>query len=461
MGHSYFYTKWRERIKMLLLLPFSNGSLKYFPPPFVLRDPVMSLVHKQRRKGEQVTVILFHLHEYHNILKANPLTLTAKLQRTIHDIFMDVVFKHLSRDDVIGIKQLNPKDILVFIRSVGEPVFDQWQSAASEICAKLEQRLHAADGVNNSSCIKFKPGFFMLDRTEADSEEAVHTAYHYALATATKKLPPNFSIHRLQLESIIELGNITVLTQPIMNLRTGDIYGWEVLTRGPKNSALQNPAELFEFAHQADLLPQLEYLVIRKAFSEIVDRGIKEQVFINLTPVSLSDPLLLDRLTDELHLFGISPSQIVFEITERHSIDDFDEMSSILRRYRSRGFRFAVDDAGAGYSSLQSISELIPDIIKIDKSVISNIDRISVKQALLKSLLYFAENINCQVIAEGVEREEEANVLMLNRVHMGQGYYFAKPEPFQHGGSNPGHFLNLKEKIMDMSRRAATTLPFL
>lgn len=460
MGYSYFCAKWKERLKMLLLLPFSNGSLKFFPPPFVLRDPVLSLVHKQRRKGFRVILILFHLREYHNILKANPFAVAERLQRRIRSVFMEVVFRHVSADQIIGIKQVNPKDTLLFVQTDDEPTFDHWHRASASICAELEHRLQAADSLNQSAGIKFQSGFFVMEKAVSDPEAAVQMAYHYALATATKKLPQHFSLYRLQLEKIIESGDITVLTQPIMNLQTGDIFGWEVLTRGPRDSVLHNPAELFAFAYQAELLPQLEFLVIHKALAEIAGRRIKEQVFINITPVSLSDPLLLDRLTNKLQRFGIPPEQVIFEITERHSIDDFEQMAGILRSYRARGFRFAVDDAGAGYSSLQSISELIPDIIKIDKSVIANIDRASVKQALLKSLLYFAENINCQVIAEGVEREEEASVLMANHVHMGQGYYFAKPEPFQQSG-NPGHFLYLKEKIMDMSRKAASSVPFL
>ncbi|MNP23542.1 Phytochrome-like protein cph2 [compost metagenome] len=211
---------------------------------------------------------------------------------------------------------------------------------------------------------------------------------------------------------------------------------------------------MFEFADQTDLLPQLEWLVIQKAIREITERQIKEQVFINITPVSLSDPQLLGRLLELLKLAGLDSSQIIFEITERHSINDFEQMASIVRSYRTQGFRFAVDDAGSGYSSLQSISELIPDIIKIDKSVIRNIDREAVKVAMLRSLLYFAENINCTVIAEGVEREEEANVLLQNQVHMGQGYYFARPQPFEHG-RNVIQFQSLKEKIIHMRKAAS------
>lgn len=146
--------------------------------------------------------------------------------------------------------------------------------------------------------------------------------------------------------------------------------------------------------------------------------------------MTLCHPLFLNQLLTVLSAYdNISASQIILEITERHSIRDFAYMGALMANYRSHGFRFAVDDAGAGYSSLQSISELIPDIIKIDKSVIQNIDQLVVKQYLLRALLLFAENINCQVIAEGIESQGEADILYEMHVHMGQGFYFARPEP--------------------------------
>jgi EAL domain-containing protein (putative c-di-GMP-specific phosphodiesterase class I) len=294
-------------------------------------------------------------------------------------------------------------------------------------------------------------GCCMLDDmgTEPDSAIAMESAVQYAMAVASKKLPAHFSKMRDRLKSIVDSEEILVLAQPIMNLKQGDIIGWEILTRGPVNTPYHLPAELFEFAYEADLLPKLELIVMNKAFQEIAERNIQEQVFINITPVSLGLPYFLNEVLNKLSRFPqISPSQIVFEITERHSIRDFAHMGSILAEYRAFGFRFAVDDAGSGYSSLQTISELIPDIIKIDKSVISNIDQVAVKQLLLKALVLFAQNINCQVIAEGVEREEESDMLQSLEVPMGQGFYFAKPESISHHRERVVHFSELKRKLL-------------
>lgn len=446
--------RWSERLRTLSLLLFPDRMLKYFPPGFVLRDPVASLVKRTQRQGRQAALLLFHMEDYHSILKSKTPELSSLIQKLIRSAVQETALEYIPDKNLIGMKQFHSDEIAIFVRIESEDEFGRCSVVAGKIREELEARLEKMLSLYLNTPLRVKTGCSLLER-HTDIRFSVDTAYHYAMATAAKNLPAHFAMQQMEFEEILKTENLTVLTQPIMDLKTGEIFGWEVLTRGPKTSPFHNPEELFEFADHVELLPELEWLVIQKALREIVDRQIKEQVFINITPVSLSDPKLLGKLLEHLKLLGIDSTQIIFEITERHSINDFEQMASILRSYRAHGFRFAVDDAGAGYSSLQSISELIPDIIKIDKSVIRNIDRESVKQAMLRSLLYFAENINCTVIAEGVEREEEASVLLQNKVPMGQGYYFAKPQPFEQS-RNVVHFATLKEKIIHMRNQAAS-----
>jgi len=91
-----------------------------------------------------------------------------------------------------------------------------------------------------------------------------------------------------------------------------------------------------------------------------------------------------------------------------------------------------VDDAGSGYSSLQWIGELVPELIKIDRSVIKHVDQIAIKESLLRAIVMAAREMNCEIVAEGVEREEEADILFKLEVDMGQGYYFARPNVLLH-----------------------------
>ncbi len=124
---------------------------------------------------------------------------------------------------------------------------------------------------------------------------------------------------------------------------------------------------------------------------------------------------------------NISPSRITLEVTEQDSIEGMGNFIYNIRVLRTLGFRVAVDDTGAGYASLHSISEIMPDIIKIDCSVIQGIDSNGIKESMLKGLL-LAKEAGSLVVAEGIENEGEASVLSRNKVDLAQGYFYARPD---------------------------------
>ncbi|WP_248930259.1 EAL domain-containing protein [Paenibacillus hamazuiensis] len=441
-------SKWKERLKLMVYLPFPNSALKYFPPEFTFRDPILSLVKQYRHEGRLCGMILFHLENYTRFYSTHSYSSIKQLQNQIKQVMKAVVAAHIAPQDILGIKQFSGDNYGVIVKEHADFSFDELQRKGMQIRHELERQMRLWAGAGTSGPIVFRVGCYVIGQEIESAETALSLAYHYALSIATRRLPGSFSQSRQHILQIVQSENISVLAQPIMDLRSGDIFGWEMLSRGPHNSPFHTPVELFDFAYQADVLSKLEFLVFKKACEEISARQIKEQVFINLTPVTLGHPLFLNQVLELLEGYpNLSPCQIIIEITERHAIQDFEYIGSILAKYRSYGFRFAVDDAGAGYSSLQSISELIPDIIKIDKSVIQNIDTTSVKQSLLQALLHFAQHINCQVIAEGVERQEEAEVLVDMEVPMGQGFFFAKPAPWMTEQDRQVQMSRAKERI--------------
>lgn len=432
---------------MLFLLPFSNRSLKYFPPDFVMKDPAGNLVHKARSEGRPCTLILFHVDGMDDALDSLATEQLVEIQSFMQTTIEDHLSVCFFDSEIIAARQMDVTDFCVFVEAGSDQSLDLHYKAL-KVKEELNKHILSAASMQQYGDLQIELGFYCLDKKTKDTQAALRIAHHYARAIATKNLPVNFSYTRNQLNDILLNNDITVLAQPIMSLQSGEIFGWEILTRGPHNSPFHEPMDLFEFAYQANLLLEMELLVYRKALGEIASRGIKEQVFINITSLSLNQPVFLQKLLKFLEMYpSIQPGQIVFEITERHSIRDYSQMAKVLCRYRTYGFRFAVDDAGTGYSTLQCISELVPDIIKIDKSLIQNIDQVAIKQSLLKALLGVAKYMNCQVIAEGVEREEEIDVLFKHDVEMGQGYYFARPEPllFDHDRM---HFEELKHKIL-------------
>lgn len=232
-----------------------------------------------------------------------------------------------------------------------------------------------------------------------------------------------------ELENILKSEAIETLFQPIVDLKTAEIIGYEALSRGPVGSDLYSPVELIRVAHQCDRIWELELLFRQKALERAKNIGEDKLLFINIDPDIIKTPGFQSGLTKAyLDKLAISENKIVFEITERTAINDMVSFKEILDNYRSQGYMVAIDDAGAGYSGLKTIHEVRPHFIKIDMDLIRNIDKDSFKQSLIKALIDVASTTNIKIIAEGIETKDELKTLILLGVHAGQGYYLRKPD---------------------------------
>lgn len=234
---------------------------------------------------------------------------------------------------------------------------------------------------------------------------------------------------RKEFRSLLAKKQLSTVFQPIIHLTNGKTIGLEGLTRGPIHSNFQSPLELFKYAEEYGSLYTLEKIARELAF-ENSSNLIKdnEKLFINLSPQVIYDPSFTPGHTISLlKQYKLSPENIVFEITERSAIEDFTAFTKVLHHYRDQGFQIAVDDAGAGYSSLQAISEIQPDYIKVDRSLISKIQENNVKKHILDAFVNFAKKMDSIVIAEGIEMEEELEAVIQLGIDCGQGYYIARP----------------------------------
>lgn len=227
---------------------------------------------------------------------------------------------------------------------------------------------------------------------------------------------------------LIEEQNISSVYQPIVSLQDGQVMGYEALTRGPVDSPFHSPLVMFQYAEQQGDLYRLEKLAREKAIQGSILEHPQQMLFINISSHVLDDPGFVPGKTLEiLQEYGLRPNNVVFEITERSSIEDFTLAKKILAHYRTQGYRIAIDDAGAGYSSLQAIAELQPDFIKIDRSLIENIHQNKVKAYILETFVTFAQKMNISLIAEGIEQVEELAKLTQMGVHYAQGFLLGKP----------------------------------
>jgi EAL domain-containing protein (putative c-di-GMP-specific phosphodiesterase class I) len=213
--------------------------------------------------------------------------------------------------------------------------------------------------------------------------------------------------------------------ESIVDISNREPIGYEALMRGAGDGPLHSPERLFRQAQDVGLLFELDCLCRRLAFegAHCLPRGSK--LFLNLLPAAIGDPNLRDEgLRANLEKYEIDPGNLVLEISERESIENFAIFRELRDSYRDLGVQIAIDDAGAGYSSLEAIMEIAPDYMKADMALVRGIDTDPPRREVLAGLRGVAERIGAEVIAEGIETEEELRVVQELGIRFGQGYLF-------------------------------------
>ena len=231
-----------------------------------------------------------------------------------------------------------------------------------------------------------------------------------------------------EFHGVVNQPSLFTVYQPIVDLNSGEVLGWESLARGPRGSHFEGPNMLFEFAEEVGSLFSLEKACREQAIKGLGGLGAGQKLFLNIHPQTLGDPNFRSGETKRLlDKHDLTPENLVFEITERHSIKDFTLFHRTLDHYRSQGYLVAIDDAGTGYSGLSRIAALRPHFIKVDMSLIRGIESNPVQRALMETLVTFADRIGCRIVAEGIETATELSSLLSMGVHYGQGFYLAQP----------------------------------
>ena len=231
-----------------------------------------------------------------------------------------------------------------------------------------------------------------------------------------------------ELRGIIANNNLRSVFQPIVSLQTAEVIGYEALTRGPVDSKYINPEILFDEAKTYDLLWDLEILCRSNAIKTFSSHNSDKLLFVNVDPAVLKDEHFIKGFTKEiLTEHNISPLSLIFEITEKTSIDNYKNFNEVIDYYKSQGYKIAIDDVGTGYSGLTTIAKTRPNYIKMDMSLITNVTRDNFKKAIIKSFVEFANTTNTKIIAEGIEDVNDLYTLIEIGVHYGQGYLINRP----------------------------------
>lgn len=226
---------------------------------------------------------------------------------------------------------------------------------------------------------------------------------------------------RRRVEQVLDRPDLlSVVFQPIVDLRTREVHAVEALARF-NVSPRRAPDVWFVEAHGCGLGIDLELLAVRRALGSARVLPPHLAVSLNIGP----EAMVTSGFKASLDMAAKRP--VILELTEHTFVDDYTELIDCLHGLRRNGARLAVDDTGSGYSSLSHLLKLGPDLIKLDHDLTTGIDVDPVRRALAASLVTFAGETGAEIVAEGVETKDELSVLVGLGVHYAQGYYLGRP----------------------------------
>ncbi|HUU56327.1 MAG TPA: EAL domain-containing protein [bacterium] len=361
--------------------------------------------------------------QYYDEFIADTGSVLAKFHRTF-----------LKPNDIVVTRDVQSSEFLIFVRPSAEDkpeevAPDRLETLKNQLANYLESE-RKTDILRGHQQINFLTAtgriiHNLFSRPERLVLAALDDAHRSAIAAAeTETLRQKETLKR-----IIVREEVDVLYQPIVSLRDFSIFGFEALSAAVGGSGIEGAEMLFALAEEVNLSTQLDRVCRRRALTNAHRWLGDAQLFLNTNPRTIEE---IGTREDALfHLFqngSVSPHRVVLEITERSAIGNLAVFEATLNRFRDHGIRVAVDDAGAGYASLNTIARLKPDFLKFDIALVRDIDKDRVKQELLATVQELGRRVNARVIAEGIETRAELETLVRAGVDFGQGYLISKPK---------------------------------
>jgi EAL domain-containing protein (putative c-di-GMP-specific phosphodiesterase class I)/GGDEF domain-containing protein len=416
----------KEAAELLRYEELLYDRLTGFPTLPVMIEQARDLLE---RRGE-LTVLYIHFVWYEKIEEIYGWQkLDDVLEATANALRDFYAREHSSAENIMMVSHIADDDFILFtqVPAVLEAAERRLQALSQQLETFLRGEVERAHGEDISALCGIYVGASTVFRNpKIRTERLIYRGIREAAQAARGAEEWERSRKVADLKSTIREGAVFIEYHPIIVTQTEEIYGYEALARGVHRE-LRSPEVLFEVAEEANMIWELSRLLRRRAVEGMInDLQDGQYLFLNVDPHDFDDPAF--RSLDPVDLGIDDPSKVVLEITERTAIKDYPRFQEYLAAFREQGFRFAVDDAGSGYAGLGSIANLAPDYIKLDISLISNIDTNFLKQNLVETMVNFANGQGAQVIAEGVERREEFETVKELGVHYTQGFLFHRPK---------------------------------
>lgn len=409
-------------LRKMLFDPVTN-----LPTTPLLFPRIASLLEE---RGE-VSLLCVNVVRYSAIEEIFGWQVFDEVMRQVATVLDEIAGEHLRDSDVIA-ELMNSGNAFVIVLSPPRSAADLDHGARSALSRRVEASVRSKLAERLEPALYKKFGCYVGASTvrmdeQLRLERLVYDALEKALTESHAREAADGCERVARLRTILAAEEIRTLMHPVFDIETMEVIGYEALSRGPVDSEFERPDKLFAIAYDADLVMRLERVCRKRALDMAKTMPEGRLLFLNVEPEAVADPHLRETASAFPQGGGVDPHSIVLEITERAAVSDFAAFRSTLEYIRALGFSVAVDDAGAGYGSLQCLAEVHPEWLKVDISLVRGCDGDDVRAALIDSLVTFASRVGSKLIAEGIETEAELDRVRSLGVRYAQGFLLATP----------------------------------
>ncbi|MCF8033164.1 MAG: GGDEF domain-containing protein [Desulfarculaceae bacterium] len=394
-----------------------------------MQAPAHQAAQEDLSRGRALGLLLVSLPSFILFRKLFGQDMAEKVMAQLGEILRSECNECLSGYRALYLDRADDSSFTLLLRDGEGLSLDLLANRALQLKLGARNRLNKQVMGLTGQSLSLNVGYALVEDRGGSLENSVYQAIWDARQIGEGALSYNQLSLMNEFHALITGPQLHAVYQPIVGLSRGEVLGWEALARGPEESHFAHPQMMFEFAEEVGNLFNLERACRRAAVDGLGGLEPEQKLFLNIHPQTVGDPDFKNGETKRLLArHGLKPGNVVFEITERHTIRDFTNFHRTLDHYRSQGYLVAIDDAGTGYSGLSRMALIRPDYIKVDMSLIHGIESNPVQRALMETLVTLAERIGCLVVAEGIQTATEFSCLLSMGVHYGQGFLIARPQ---------------------------------
>ncbi|WP_456724998.1 MULTISPECIES: putative bifunctional diguanylate cyclase/phosphodiesterase [unclassified Bradyrhizobium] len=422
----------RKRAEARLAFMAQHDSLTGLPNRNLLRQQMEDMLQHTRRSTDKVAVLMLGLDNFkavndtlgHGIGDKLLRGVAKRLRSTLRE---EDALARLNSDEFTIVQGgvMRPEDAVLLARrildAIGEPYLLDGHSVV--VGASIGIAMSPGDGEDSEKLLKSADMALSRAKSEFRGTFSFFEAEMDARAQSRRKI-------EIDLRDAIQNEGLRPYYQPLVDLTSGRITGFEALVRWPHpERGMISPGEFIPVAEETGLINPLGALMLRRACMDAAQWPDDVRVAVNLSPLQFRTGNLLALITDALRQSGLPARRLELEITETLLLEKSSQVLATLHALRALGVRMSMDDFGTGYSSLSYLRSFPFDKIKIDQSFVRDLGANPDAQAIVRSIVSLGVGLGVTITAEGVETEAELSCLRAEGCHEGQGFLFSRARP--------------------------------